>query len=231
MRKGPAALFGVGDGAHAGAGPFEPVLEEEVAPLVVAALFRATTGARLAPCTVRALHARLAASIVAVAVLTASCGSSSGSPPFGLDSISLPERSSEIAAVLAEMPDTLRGLPVSGRVENPTEVRLSYGPQGELAIGVIDFGSGAGDFPPRSAGEMLSGLAESGEIDIEESDLEGELVWFTGTNHSLNEQGEVLETYWQTWFGARSSGWVFAVSAPSEEDGIAFVEAFVEAAS
>jgi hypothetical protein len=33
------------------------------------------------------------------------------------------------------------------------------------------------------------------------------------------------------WFRVPSSGWVFAVSAPSEEDGVALVEAFVEAAS
>lgn len=168
---------------------------------------------------------------VAFAILTPSCGGSQPAAPFGLESISLPEGSDEIAAVLSEMPDRLRGLAANELSEGDVEVGFSYGPKRDLSVGVIDFGSGEGDFPTQTAGELLPGLAESGEIDVADSDLQGELLWFTGENHELNEEGEVVQTFWQMWFGVPSSGWVFAVSAPSEGDGVALVEAFVEAAS
>lgn len=127
------------------------------------------------------------------------------------------------------MPESLQGLAANEPSEEESQVGLSYGPHRDLAVIATDFGAREG--PAWTAGEFLPRFAESGEMDVAGSDLEGELLWLTGENHALNEQGEILETFWQMWFGAASSDWVFAVSASSAEDGIALVEAFVEAAS
>lgn len=175
-------------------------------------------------------------SIVAVvtvwlAVLTTSCAHSSHVAPFGLESVTLPQDSDQIGAVLGDMPRTLRGLDVNGATTEDSQLGLSYGADRDLALVATDWSTGKGGFPAWTAGEFLPRFAKSGEVDIDESDLEGPILWFTGENHSFNGQGEVLKTFWTMWWGAPSSGWVFAVNAPSEEDGIALVEAFAEAVS
>ena len=168
---------------------------------------------------------------IGLAVLTTSCTSTSQQAPFGLESVTLPEGSDQIGAVLADMPTTLRGLEANEPTADGPQVGLSYGTDRELALVAMDWSAEEGGFPASTAGELLPRFAESGEVDVAESDLEGPLLWFTGENHSLNEQGEVLQTFWTMWWGDPSSGWVFAVNAPSEEDGVALVEAFVESVS
>jgi len=172
-----------------------------------------------------------AALVVAVAVLSASCDGAAPAAPFGLESITLPEGSDQVSAVLGDLPTTLRGFEANeAEGEGPRLIR-TYGSDEGLAIVAVDWSAGGGDFVSQTAGELLPRFVESGEVDVAESDLEGDLLWFTGENHELNEQGEVLRTFWTMWWGAPTSGWVFAVNAPSEEDGIALVEAFVVAAS
>jgi hypothetical protein len=168
---------------------------------------------------------------IGLAVLTTSCARSSHVAPFGLESISLPQGSDQIGAVMTDMPHTLRGLEIDGPTTEGSRLGLSYGTDGDLALMATDWSTGEGGYPAWTAGEFLPRFAKSGEVDIDESDLEGPLLWLTGENHALNEKGEVLQSFWTMWWGAPSSGWVFAVNAPSEEDGVALVEAFVEAAS
>jgi hypothetical protein len=173
----------------------------------------------------------VAAVVVALALLTASCGSSGRVAPFGLESVTLPDGSNQIGAVMTDMPRTLQGLEANEPTTEGRQLGISYGSDSDLALVATDWSTGEGGFPAWTAGEFLPRFAKSGEVDVDESDLEGTPLWFTGENHSLNEQGEILQTFWTMWWGAPSSGWVFAVNALSEEDGIALVEAFVEAAS
>ena len=172
-----------------------------------------------------------AAFIGALAVSLTSCSKAPVDAPFGLESIQMPEGSDQVAAVLADLPSTLQGLEANAPEGAGPRWTRTYGSDADLAIAAVDWSAGGGDFMPQTAGEFLPRFVESGEIDIAESDLEGEPLWLIGENHELNEQGDVLRTFWTMWWGAPDSGWVFAVNAPSEEDGIALVEAFVEAAS
>lgn len=168
---------------------------------------------------------------VGLAVLTASCANASRAAPFGRESITLPQGSDQIGAVMTDMPRTLQGLEANAPTTEGSQLGLSYGADRDLALVATDWSTGEGGFPVWTAGEFLPRFAKSGEVDIDESDLEGPILWFTGENHSLNAQGEVLQSFWTMWWGASSSGWVFAVKAPSKEDGVALVEAFAEAVS
>lgn len=176
-------------------------------------------------------RASMVAFVVVLAVLAPSC-TSEPVPPYGLDSIDLPEGSDEIASVLSEMPDPLEGYAAT---EVTTEegghmVRFSYGAEHQVAIAATDWGLGQGDFPPWTNEEMLPMFAETGEVAVAESALTGPLLWLTGTEASP-ANGDIAHADWTMWFGAPSSHWTFSVLAHSEQVGIAFVEAFVEAAS
>lgn len=166
--------------------------------------------------------------VVILSVLPGSCRAQPG-PPYGLDSIELPEGSEAIAAVLSKMPDRLEGRVANEVAAEEHMVSFSYGSGHELAIAATDWGLGEGDFPPWTNEEMLPRFVESGEVEVAESVLEGKLLWLTGTNSSVS--GDVTRTFWTMWFGALSSHWTFSISADSRQEGIALVEAFVEAAS
>jgi hypothetical protein len=183
------------------------------------------------PMAGRVRRSVVATVIVALAAHTASCGNSSREAPYGLESLTLPEGSEQIAAVLTRMPRTLRGLRSNEPTTQGPQLGLSYDGDRELALVAMDLGTAEGGSASSTVGEFLPRFAESGEVDISGSHLEGPLLWFTGENHSLNEQGEILQTFWTMWWGAPSSGWVFAVNAASAQDGIALVEAFAETAS
>ncbi len=163
-----------------------------------------------------------------LAVLGPACTRTTAVAPYGLDAISLANTSEEISAVLAGLPDALRGLEANDPSLGRHTLRLSYGPDRDLAIVAQDW-SETRDGPAWTAEELLPRLAGSGRIDVAASDLDGPLLWFEGENHVPDEGGAVLETFWTMWFGREGSGWVFAVNAPSAEDGVALVEAFVRA--
>lgn len=166
--------------------------------------------------------------VVALGVLAASCGSEP-QPPYGLESITLPEGSDTIAAVLAKMPKTLEGRVANEVAAEPHMVRFSYGSADEMAIAATDWGNGESDFPPWTNEEMLPRFAESGEVEVEESVLEGQLLWLTGRNSAVS--GEVTHTFWTMWFGAPASHWTFSVSAENRQEGVAVVQAFAKTAS
>jgi hypothetical protein len=180
----------------------------------------------------RSLHtSHVAALSVTLTLLASSCGGTAPAAPYGLELLRMPEGSEQIGSALSKMPGTLQGLEANRTSDRGGKLTLSYGEERGLSIGAVDWSRGEGGFPAQTAGDLLPRLAESGEIDVNASDLDGDLLWFSGENHELNEQGEVIRTIWTMWWGSPASGWVFAVNAPSEEDGVALVPAFVEAAS
>jgi hypothetical protein len=103
--------------------------------------------------------------------------------------------------------------------EDPLEV--SYGAAREVSFQALR----ADDVDAPSAVRWLDGLANSGEVQVEESalDPEGEFVYVvaTGTQDSA-------PAYLAAW-GSPHSVWVFGVNAHTPELRAALAEAFVEA--
>lgn len=132
-------------------------------------------------------------------VLLTSCGDSAntiGSAPtddWGLTTVDLPDTVEEIAAAYDSMPAEVAGF---RRVSGPSgEHLVDYG--GEGANGPSLWNQG-GDHrivngQELSPAEFLTFMAGTGELDIIDSDLEGEVVWLQVATTVGDESGEWTE--------------------------------------
>lgn len=182
---------------------------------------------RPATLAVRALRTMLPAVVLVLAVGFTACGSNGDrspgapvdEPPWGLDTIDLPDDAASIETVLEAMPERVAGL---ARLEvRANEVHY----EGDTAIRVINLRDT--DLQAASVLEYARGLSESGEVEVEQEELDEDarLVYVV-----CNSTGDGRRAYCVLW-GAPDSEWVFAAKADSPEARKALVQAFVEASS
>lgn len=166
--------------------------------------------------------------VLAVLVLvigSVGCGSDTGAtedPPWGLDSVDLPDDVDSIERVFAAMPDDVAGL-----------ARLDAGPneadyEGDALVTVMQLGTPTENVSATNALEFLRRLSEAGkvgEVEMEQERLDGPLVYTI-----YDTTGNGRHVYLISW-GAPGSEFLFGVKAESPEDRMALVQAFVEASS
>ncbi len=144
-------------------------------------------------------------------------------PPWGLDTVDLPDDADAIAEVFAAMPAEVDGVPL----ETTAPEFVAYGADEHLLLGVLgvadirDF-SGITDM---TVTDFLSGLVNSGELETAESELDDSkpLVWVASTNRG---NGDLFHD--AAW-AAPDGEWLFTASADSPEARTELIHAFINA--
>ena len=161
-------------------------------------------------------------------VVLAGCGSGDAdqADQWGLGSVDLPETTEEIAVAYDSMPAEVAGFPRVG------------GPSGEH---LVDYGGEEGGGPSLwnqsgdhrivngeelSPAQFLSFITGTGELDIIDSDLEGDVVWVQASTTVGDGSGEWTE--YMLVCGDADGEFLFFFNAFSPEDLDAVVGAFVE---
>jgi hypothetical protein len=181
---------------------------------------------------IRALATRLLPVLLTLAVVATACGSNrtpspkgpADAPPWGLQSIDLPNDVTAVEAVFAAMPERVAGL-----------ARLEGGPneadyEGDALVTVMSLSGPTEDVSATSALEFLRSLSRAGEMGEIEMELEqlaedARLVYVV-----YNTIGNGRRVYLVSW-GAPHSEFLFGVKAESPDARTALVRAFVEVSS
>jgi hypothetical protein len=174
---------------------------------------------------------RLAA-VALMGVLLVSCGGSDNtvasapSDDWGLATVDLPDTVEEIAAAYDSMPAEVAGF---RRVGGPSgEHLVDYGGEGANGPSLWNQGgdhrivNGEGLSPA----EFLAFMAGTGELDIIDSHLEGEVVWLQVATPVGDQSGEWAE--YMLACGDADGEHLFFFNAFSPEDLDAVVKAFVQ---
>ena len=156
-------------------------------------------------------------------------------PPWSIETIELPDDPETITAVFAAMPSEVDGVPLEIVESDVSFPAVSY-QNGEgrslrlSALSIAELREFAGE--DMTTQEFLAGIADSGEIEDVESNLESSLdepglVWMAGSS-PLTIDGTTTTQYVATW--TRVDGaWMFTVVADTPEGLTALVHAFIEA--
>lgn len=144
-------------------------------------------------------------------------------PPWGLDTVDLPDDADAIAEVFAAMPAEVDGVPLE--IADPEVV--GYGADERLRLRVLGLAdirefSGSTDM---TVTDFLSVLVDSGELETAESELDDSkpLVWVASTgrvNGGLSHDA--------AWAGPDGE-WLFTASADSPEARAELIHAFINA--
>jgi len=163
-----------------------------------------------------------------VLVILAGCGSgdSGRADQWGLASADLPDTVEEIAAAYDSMPAEVAGFSRVGGLSG--EHLVDYG--GEDARGPSLWNQ-SGDHrivngEELSPAEFLTFIVGTGEVDIIDSHLEGDVVWVQGSTTVGDESGEW--TQYMLACGDAEGEFLFFFNAFSQADLDAVVKAFVE---
>ena len=144
-------------------------------------------------------------------------------PPWGLDTVDLPDDTDAVAEVFAAMPAEVDGVPL----ETTDPEFVSYGADEHLRLGVLGLAdirefSGSTDM---TVTDFLSVLVDSGELETAESELDDSrpLVWVASTGRG---NGELFHD--AAW-AAPDGDWLFTASADSPEARTELIHAFINA--
>ena len=146
-------------------------------------------------------------------------------PPWGLDSVDLPDDADAIAEVFAAMPAEVDGVPLE--MADGDGVNLQGADERHLqlrVLGLADLREFAGT-PDLTVTDFLSVLVDSGELETAESELDDSkpLVWVASTGRG---NGELFHD--AAW-AAPDGAWLFSASAESPEARIELIHAFINA--
>lgn len=146
-------------------------------------------------------------------------------PPWGLDTITLPDSTTEIAEVMEAMPQALD----AANKDQQDSLHVSYSGDSKRmsmnALSMEEIRAFAGT-DEMSLAEFLTGMLESGEMnEIEDTQLDDSqpLVWASAFTQA---DGETV--FVATW-GKPNGEWSFNVEANSPEARTELIHAFVEA--
>ena len=161
---------------------------------------------------------------------TSSSGGQSGSissePPWGLDTVPMPDDAQAVQDTLEALPKRLDGL---DRAEvMATEVR--YG-DGSTFVRAIDLAQAQAEGFPSTAPAYLGLLASSGEVEFEkkETNPNAGFVYLVNKNTAKDSPDAApRETFDAAW-GAAGGAWLFVASAGSAEERVALANAFLAA--
>lgn len=154
--------------------------------------------------------------------------SSSSEPPWGLNTIDMPDDARAVQATFEAFPGKLGGLRRAGL--SPSEV--TYG-SGSTLVRAIDLAQAQAEGLPSTAPAYLGLLASSGEVEVEkkETNPNAGFVYLVNTNTVQDApDAEPHETFDAAW-GAAGGGWLFVASATSAEQREVLAAAFLRAAS
>ena len=165
----------------------------------------------------------LALLVGACATTQTEVASLSTEPPWGLDTVDLPENADAIAEVFAAMPAEVDGVPL----EIADSEFVAYGADEHLQLGVLGLAdirefSGITDM---TVTDFLSGLVNSGELETAESELDDSkpLVWVASTNRG---NGDLFHD--AAW-AAPDGEWLFTASADGPQARSELIHAFINA--
>lgn len=179
---------------------------------------------------------RLLLALVLATAMASGCASSPGDtgglstdPPWGLDTVDMPDDSEAINALMNAMPDEIDGASIEGRyLDGDQSFDLMYadGTGRSLALGAISIAGFAGE--GMSSYDFLSILVEGGEIGDVESNLDSTetVFWMAGTS-GVTADGATTTEYVAGWSGLDGE-WIFSVSADTPDARTALIHAFVE---
>jgi hypothetical protein len=159
---------------------------------------------------------------------TKSTGAPSSEPPWGLNTIDMPDDAQSVQATFEAFPEEIGGVRRAG--VSPNEV--SYG-DGSTFVRAIDLAQAQAEGFPSTAPAYLGLLASSGEVVVEEKETNPNagFVYLVSMNTAQDSpDAEPRETFDAAW-GAAGGGWLFVASANSAEEREALANAFLEAAS
>ena len=159
---------------------------------------------------------------------TTSTGAPSSEPPWGLNTIDMPDDARSVQATFEAFPEELGGLRRAGVAPN----QVSYG-DGSTFVRAIDLAQAQAEGFPSTAPAYLGLLASSGEVDVEakETNPNAGFVYLVGTNTAQDSpDAEPRETFDAAW-GAAGGAWLFVATASSPKQRQALADAFLEAAS
>ena len=155
-------------------------------------------------------------------------GTPSSEPPWGLNTIDMPDDAQSVQATLEAFPKTLYGLH-RGEV---TATEVPYG-DGSAYVRAIDLAQAASEGFPSTAPAYLGLLASSGEVEVEEKETNPNagFVYLVSTNTAQDSPDAEARTTFDAAWGAAGGAWLFVASATSAEQREALANAFLDAAS
>ena len=155
-------------------------------------------------------------------------GTPSSEPPWGLNTIAMPDDAQAVQATLEAFPKTLVGLQ-RGEV---TATEVSYG-DGSTFVRAIDLAQAASEGFPSTAPAYLGLLASSGEVEVQEKETNPNagFVYLVSTNTAQDSPDAEARTTFDAAWGAAGGAWLFVSSATSAELREALANAFLDAAS
>ncbi len=177
---------------------------------------------------------RLPILVFCMALLVMSCGVlTNDSPPWGLDTIDMPDTVEEVQATISGFPDEIDGLSRSGGAILGGSAGVMYGEEGIFWIvqvqptEQIEMLGMAGVNTPTDWLEFV-GSGRAGGV-LEETALSGSLLWVTRTDEWETAPGQMGTAYLLDW--AQPGGdFTFFIQAGSEAGREALVDAFITAA-
>ena len=155
-------------------------------------------------------------------------GSPSPEPPWGLNTIDMPDDAQAVQTTFEAFPEELGDL--SQADVSPTEV--SYD-DGSTFVRAIDLEQAKAEGFPATAPAYLGLLASSGEVEVQEKETNPNagFVYLVSTNTAQDSAGADPRTTFDAAWGAPGGAWLFVASATSAEEREALANAFVDAAS
>ena len=159
---------------------------------------------------------------------TGQTGSPSSEPPWGLDTIDMPDDAQAVEATLGAFPEELEG--VQRADVSATEV--SYG-DGSTFVRAIDLAQAQAEGFPSTVPGYLDLLESSGEVQVEDKELNPNagFVYLVSTSTAQDSpDADARDTFDAAW-GASGGAWLFVASASSPEEREALANAFLGAVS
>src|SRR5262245_3635391 len=155
-------------------------------------------------------------------------GSPSSEPPWGLNTVDMPDDAGAVEATLGALPDELDG--VQRADVSATEV--SYG-DGSTFVRAIDLAAAQAEGFPATVPGYLDLLEASGEVEVEEKELNPNagFVYLVSMNTVQDSPDADPRTTFDAAWGASGGAWLFVASASSAEERQALASAFLDAAS
>ena len=146
-------------------------------------------------------------------------------PPWGLDTVDLPDDTDGIAEVFAAMPAEVDGVPIE--MTAPDEVTFQGADERHLqlrVLGVADLREFSG-IPDMTVSDFLSVLVSSGELETAEFELDDSkpLVWVASTNRGNGD------LFYDAAWAVPDGEWILSASADSPEARTELVHAFINA--
>ena len=159
---------------------------------------------------------------------TGSTAQPSSEPPWGLDTIDMPDDAQGVLVTMQAFPETLDGL---DRAE-VTTTEVYYG-AGKTFVRAIDLTQAHSEGFPSNVPAYLDLLADSGEVQVEdkETNPNAGFVYLVSTNTAQDSPDAEPRTTFDAAWGAAGGEWLFVASATSAEQREALANAFLNAAS